>query len=177
MRAASTFLSFILLGFAAVALAEGDWISYTHPKEKFTVQYPGDWDPTEDFEYEAFLIPFLALQAPQDGSDPFRENFNVVSEGMGSKLTAKAYLEMSLKQIRTGLVDFKELEKGEFKGGATEGWFLVYRHTESLAGELQVMVFCFTSGKKGYALTCTSTPADFENYRETFLGIGKSFKP
>lgn len=170
-------LALLLLGPVTWALAQDPWSSYTHPQQKFTLQYPGDWEATEDMEYQTFKIPFLALRPVRDENDVFRENLNVVTEKVSSSLKSKAYLELNLKQMGKVLKGFKSLEKGEFSGGTTGGHYMVYRHKDAVAGDLQVMVFCFTAGTRGYALTCTSTPKDFGSYRETFLRIGRSFKP
>jgi len=166
----------LALAFLAPLSALAATATFTHKTEGFSLQHPGDWTAQEDVAFQSFNIPFLAVRPAKAENEAFRENLNVVIEKISHKMTTEGYFKANLKTMPGALPEFKALNSGDLKGGATPGKYLVYRQNQG-GLDLKAIVFFFVKKGQGYTLTCTSTLDQFDLYQKLFLQVGKTFKP
>ena len=112
------------------------------------------------------LTVFL-LYSPVEENDDFQENINLTTEKLFSKYTVKGYLEASRKVVETVYGGFELLKEGE-------NYHIISGNINGTV--VQQIQFVEIKNNTAYILTCTSNPANFDRYLETFKKIHKSFK-
>lgn len=161
---------------AQTPTATPPFIKYTHKTLGFSLLVPSDWTIKEDWTYQGYSIPMLAVGPLMNGDDG-RENLNVVPEDIRPTDSTEDYLNKSLPSIPKFTADFKELSRGNLTGGFPHAMYMVYTHSSPKGASLKAIVFYYTQGHKGYTLTCTATARSFDNFKDLFMAIGKSFTP
>jgi hypothetical protein len=166
------FALLLLTGFSGSAHAAAKMANIKHKAEKFSMSLPADWEVQKDSKLGNMVIPIIAIR-PAAVDDKIRENAVVVVETLPVAMTLDDYLKNNIASMPKVLNDFKPLNQGPLKNSKSPSKYLVYTHR--MGSDLKVIVFFYTKGSKGYSLTCTSSPADFNKYLELFMEIGRSF--
>lgn len=148
-------------------------VPYTHAPGAYAISFPVNW------ERRLLATGPIALSPPEFPGDTFRDNVNVVHETLPMPMTAAQYAAASMPAMTTQLQQFAVLEQGPVvPGNPNSGYYVVYQHT--MNQRLQVIAFFQTGtpamgGRRGYVITCTSTPQQFARWRQFFLQIAMTF--
>ena len=141
---------------------------YTNPAGGFTIMYPGHWE-------QRMVGTTVVALSPQEGpADTFRENANVVFENLNMAMAPQQYAMASLGAMQRQLTGFALMEQGPTVVAGRPAHYLVYNHV--MGQSLQVLAFFVVVGSRGYVVTCTATPAQFQRYRPLFMQIANTLR-
>jgi hypothetical protein len=122
----------------------------------FSIVFPKDWR-VEEFE---------------DGTVVAHDSL-LGTEEVQEKATLAEYYAKS----RTGLSDlpgYTEVETGGAIIAGAEARWIIYTQ-KGLNGQLKALLYCFVAGNSAFSITCTAELDQFDNYKNTFETIAKSF--
>ncbi len=116
----------------------------------------------------------IALSAQESMADTFRENVNVVFEPLPMPMTVEQYAQANLQNMATSLQAFRVIEQGQGPVGGRQSWWGVYTHT--MGQPLMVLAYFLVANGRGYVITCTASPAEFNRWRPMFVQIANTFR-
>ena len=142
---------------------------YVSPTGGFTITFPASWE-----RRPVAGGGIIGLSPQESGADRFRENVNVVYETLPAPMTAEQYAAANLRDMGTGLRDFRIVEQGRGPVGGRQSWWGVYSHT--MGQPLMVLAYFLVANGRGYVVTCTGTPAEFARWRSIFVQVANTFR-
>lgn len=169
--AAPPLLLALLVVLPRPALAQGSVTLYRYALS-FHLEPPLGWTPQHDVGSLQLL-----LVAPSDGSsDSFRENVNVVEDGVPPGTTLDAYEEQSRSALASDVAEFAEVEAAVgVRLGGVPARRTVYEHIYG-GRRLRVLAYCLVAGERAYVLTGTAPADGFDSYVGTFARVAESFR-
>lgn len=147
----------------------GKW--KTLKTERFSIQYPPDWD----LDQSGLMGTSFMLFSPLDSDlDEFRENVNLMIQDLTEyPMTLDSYTELSVEQITTLNYSIIENERVEKKSPAHHR--LSYSGTEENESLIFVQDY-WVIGTDAIILTYTGKQETYESFKETSNKILGSFK-
>lgn len=119
------------------------------------------------------MIPVIIYSPKENDKDDFVENINVVTQTFEG--TADDYYNANVQGMQNMMKDFKLLDNGtKTISGQSAHWF-IYSFTYG-TGTVKILAYCFAFNGKGLVVTCSSTPASFDRYKEVFEKACESLK-
>jgi hypothetical protein len=141
-------------------------------EEDYSIQYPKDWELSQNGQMGTKFILFSALE---DEDDQFRENVNLISQDLGSNtVDLDQYTEISEKQIKTMMTNCTVYESKRIKNVNGEYQKLIYAADQG-AFRLKFEQCYWIQNEKAYVLTLTCEESKFSRYKETGEKIMNSF--
>jgi len=163
--------AWVLLGGAPRATPAEEPDRYTNKEKGFSIKFPADWERKEGMMGTAVL----AL-SPQEGTaDQFRVNVNVTIEDLPKTLSLDEYVAAALGALRKVLTDLEEHENSAMNVAGTPAKRLIFSHRMG-AIKVKAMQCVLVKGTRGYVITCSAAPDQFDNYRPKFDEIVQSFR-
>jgi hypothetical protein len=168
----------MLLGFAGQANAKTVPTTKNAPAERifdkdktFSLSIPRTWEVKKD----VMGASVVGISPQETAKDTFRENVNVVLENLTEQLVPKSYYDANQAVLKKLFTDFKKKSEGVTKIDNRDFYWSVFTHR---MGTVQAEVYQFMSvkDKRGYVITCSSTPAKFDKYKGQFEEIAKTFR-
>jgi len=154
---------------ASASLPEG-FVRHQVEGRGFSLACPQEW------ETRAVMAAAIVLLSPQEGpADTFRENVNVVIEKLPAKMSLNDYQRGSMNTLRRILTDFKIHEQSAVTIGGAEARRLVYSHRMGMV-KIKVLVDILVRERRGYSITCSAAPEQFDEFRGRFEEIVQSFR-
>lgn len=141
-------------------------------EEDYSIQYPKDWELSQNGQMGTKFILFSALENQED---QFRENVNLISQDLGSnKVDLDQYTEISEKQIKTMLTNCTVYESKRIKGANGEYQKLIYAADQ---GEFRLKFeqYYWIENDKAYVLTLTCEESTFSSFKEMGEKIMNTF--
>ena len=145
-----------------------------YDKEKgFSIQFPADWERIAG--PQAMGAAILALSPPEGQEDQYRENVNVFTDDAPAEKNLEEYFQETMAGAHKLLTDLVEYEKDQVTLGGVPARRIVISHR---LGQVSVKAieYVLVKGKRGYAITCSAAPEQFDKYKPTFEEIAKGFK-
>lgn len=130
--------------------------------DNFSVDVPEYWIAQRLDSQIKFII-----YSPVEENDTFQENGNLTVETLPGSYSAKAYLKAARDNLKAVYSNFNLIEEGDN--------FHIYT-AKFDSTTLKQLQYVAIKGKEAYVFTFSSTEADFDRYKETFVNIYKSFK-
>jgi hypothetical protein len=165
-------LTTLLLSTLTCIFAQNSWITFA--ESNFTVEYPSDWRIDKTSAYPAIVF----LSQYESDYDWFAENFNIVESYRGSSDTYDTYIEavkiansrlltnFAITKTETLDSDFGKCLHIIYQGQQTQAEFSTLRFEQYM---------WFLDYNKTILITFTCEKVAYDNYKEIFLNIFKSF--
>lgn len=131
----------------------------------FSLTFPRGW---REEKYEDGSIV-----AHDKIKDNYRENILVAFRKAQDKETAESVHEKARTEL-SELPGYRELETGSVTIAGTEAKRANYTF-KGLRGLLKAQAYYFVIGGRAYFIICTAESSQFDNYKNTFETIAKSF--
>lgn len=167
--------------------------TYTDEGDIFSISYPQDWeaplwmleDITEStvallesiqsgLSLEEVSMLFFAGLPTADGWDP---NVNVVVEPLpAGTFDLDDIVDASVRGIRLLSPDYNELSRENTSVGGREATILEFTASIDPIGKLHSLQMYMVQKNVIWGLTCTTKPAKFNLYEDTFYNILQSFR-
>ncbi|MGQ1786839.1 MULTISPECIES: PsbP-related protein [unclassified Saccharicrinis] len=145
----------------------------TLEKDKYSVNYPFDWDLDESGLHGASFILFSPILS---GEDMFRENINLLIQDLSAyNIDLDKYVEISEGQIKTMVKNGKLISSERLNDGQNYFQKVIYTGDQDIY-KLKFEQYYWVKNKKAYVLTLTCENHMFDSYKETGEEILKSFK-
>jgi len=152
-------------------ITESEWKSLS--KKEYVIQYPPDWEPTENGEMGTTFVIFSPSETKDD---QFRENVNLIIQDLkGKEIDLDRYTSMSEKQIKTIMTNAEISASQRMKGSNGEYHKLVYISDQG-GYHLKYVQYYWIINEKAYLLTFTSEQNKFDAFRETGMQMMNSFQ-
>jgi hypothetical protein len=162
-------LQFIFLLFTLHLSPPDKWVSYKDSLNRYTIQYPADWQKA----YAENAVGFISPKENEVGI--FQENVNVMVQDLSAK-------PMTLKE-------YTDLTKQQYIDGYGPSSVISMKDTTFCGQQAEVSIFTFPYGglpvkveqcwfilhNAAYLLTFTARPEKFESYRHTAEKVIRSF--
>jgi len=164
-------VAWVLLGGAPRATAAEEPNRYTNKDKGFSITFPADWE-----RKEGQMGTIVLALSPQEGpADQFRENVNVTIEDLPKTLSSDEYVEACLGTLRKVLTDLQEHENSAMNVADAPAKRLIFSHRMD-AVKVKAMQCVLVKGTRGYVITCSAAPDQFDTYRPKFDEIVQSFR-
>jgi hypothetical protein len=140
--------------------------------EGFSIAFPDGWEIREG---SAGLV-VMAVSKPSSSDDPYLENCALAVTGLADEVPLAGYKEAAMEQLQRSSQGFLLLEESEgstFSG--IDARRLVYDQ-EIGELELRMLVYLFVQAKRAFVVTCGTGRDVFDEHRESFEKIAKSFQ-
>jgi V8-like Glu-specific endopeptidase len=145
---------------------------YTSEADNYSMEFPKDWEVTEDLSYGTGV---MAISQRENASDTFRENINVISEVLPSAMTLDDYYKLSIDNAAASLPGFTKIKEGTKTINGIKSKWIIY--TEEYEGtKIEVLVYVLVKDLKAFVITCGSIPSEFDKYKSQFEEIVGTFK-
>jgi len=131
----------------------------------FTLTFPFGW---REEKYEDGSIV-----AHDKTKDNYRENILVAFRKAQDEETAVSVHEKAKTEL-SELPGYRELETGSVTIADTEAKRAIYTF-KGLRGLLKAQAYYFVIGGRAFFIICTAESSQYDNYRNTFEAIAKSF--
>lgn len=137
----------------------------------FSIRFPSDWETqTGDAGVEVMSL------SPLDGAgDSFRENVNVVTERLPSRMSLKAYGDASVKNLQKMLSNCSVEEHTTTRIGGEEAGRIVYMHRMQ-GYDIKVLAYYLVDGRQACVITSTATKQSYARFEAQFEAIAKTFR-
>jgi hypothetical protein len=141
-------------------------------EEDYWIQYPKDWELSQNGQMGTKFILFSALE---NDEDQFRENVNLLTQDLGSnKVDLDQYTEISEKQIKTMLTNCTVYESKRIKNAGGECQKLVYAADQGTF-RLKFEQLYWIENDIVYVLTFTCQESSFSSFKEMGEKIMNTF--
>ncbi len=141
----------------------------------FTVEVPDNWSLEEGFSDDSLDFVVIALSPEEGEADPFIENMNILVETMGERVELRDYFMWNLVGLMEELPSFHMHHKSNALVNGIRMALIVYSW-DLEKEKTATYQYIFVRGKKGYVITFSAEPKNFERYRDTFDRIAASFQ-
>ena len=137
------------------------------------ISYPNTWEP----DTSGSMGSVFFLHSPLlDEEDQFSENINLVLQNLPKKgMKSSAYLDLTLKGIKTYLTDYTIIENKKTKKNGKQCYVLEYAGSMN-DFELHFLQYIWVQKDKVQILTFTAQGHSFEYYRLLATQIMESMK-
>jgi hypothetical protein len=137
----------------------------------FRISAPADWEVQQD----KGPLRWVAVSPLQGAGDTFRENMNVVLDGLVRPVELSEYYEAQLGQLEQGFQGFRVVSTEERAMAGQRAMRLIYEHTLG-ARTIRGVTYFFVLPDRAVALTGTAVAAQFDAYFPTFEAMASSFR-
>jgi hypothetical protein len=137
----------------------------------YSINAPGGWTKT-DTSING-LQATLLISPPEDSSDDFHENVNVVTENTND-MDIEEYFEKNLNGMKSQLQDFENegIDETQINGAKVKS----IRYSVHYSGNvLSLKTFFWVRNKTGYVITCTAREGEFSKWEPAFNEAVNSF--
>jgi hypothetical protein len=138
----------------------------------FSIGLPNNWDRKNVNE----VIPIMTICPLEGNDDDFQESVSIAIDKNIGAMTLKTYLDESIKSMKGGLKDFKNVKTGSIKLKNSDSMWLIYTHKAETGLEIKAVAYFLVKNHRGYVITCSTTTKDFMNYMTLFEEIAHTFK-
>jgi hypothetical protein len=154
--------SFILLVlfFSLSSMFSDDYMKII--AEKTSINVPLGWQA----EYKKTPYIYIVYSPAQENAT-FRENYNLTIEKLQRKYSVSEYYNAAFENLKKIIPDIKVIDQKDN--------YYIYTFTYNNVS-LQQLQYIVIKNNNAYIVTFSSTPETFDNYKETFLNIAKSFE-
>lgn len=146
-----------------------------HTDEKYSVQYPSDWEFDEPDREELIFT----IQSPlSSDSDQFRENVSLVFQDLtGMEVTLDQYTVISLNQFKRIISNGKIIESSRYSANGTEFQKVIFlTQQDTGSNKLQVEQRYYLQDKAALILSFACDSSELVNFKETGEKILNSFR-
>lgn len=157
--------------FPAGTLAQPTLVPYAY-EASFEIAVPEGWVTVED----QGMMRMVTLSPSEDADDAFRENVNVVLDGVPSGMTPTEYAEQSFALLAEGTEGLEIVASDGAVLGGRIALRSIYEHSYE-GRRLRVMSYLLIVGRRAYVITATAPEETFERYVPIFEAIASSFNP
>jgi hypothetical protein len=161
------------------ASLEPGWTLVTEADDDFSIGLPRGWEESQFDVGES--IKFQAIdRSDQAANLEFAPNLNVIAEPLPFALSLDDYIQANLSQLETQLQGLTNLvhQRVTLPVGPTER--IEYRFDlgteEGEAFDVSVVQYVFILNTTGYILTFETAPPQFDQYRQTFEQMARTFR-
>lgn len=148
----------------------GELASYRYTLS-FSLDLPPGWVPRDDVG----MTRLIAFAPPDGPEDDFRENVNVMAEGLQTD-SLDVYFAESLATMAQSMEEFEEREAGTAEIAGLPARRVVYEHTFE-GRRLRVLAYLVFGPERAYFLTATAPVTTYGDYVQMFERIANSFRP
>lgn len=148
--------------------------TFNDPLHDFRLEIPEDWTIGEGFSNQKLDFVVIALSPEDRKEDAFIENMNVLVEDLGKPVTLEQYFMWNLVGLMQELPSFHVHEKGNVMVDGVKMAVVVYSW-DLEKEKTATYQFIFVKDDKGYVITFSAEPEQFDEYRPTFDTIARSF--
>lgn len=147
-----------------------DLNTYQCSKNRFSLGIPDSWSRSQGYMGTALI----AMSKPEHKNDQFRENLCVVVEPLPQKMGLDSYYAENIENMKKLLTDLRIFKSGTSSLNGQKARWIVYSYR---MGALRSKGKCYLMVKngKGYALTFTAAPVQYERYSKFFDKIANTF--
>jgi PsbP-like protein len=140
--------------------------------ERYSIQYPSDWELNQN---ELMGTSFILFSALETGDDLFRENVNLLIQDLSTyNMDLNQYTEISEGQVKTMITNSSLIESKRIKIGSEEYHRMIYTGDRGIF-HLQFEQYYWVRNNEAYILTFTSEQDKFSRYSEIGEAILNSF--
>jgi len=150
----------LFLLFAAISINSSDFMKIS--AEGISINVPLGWLA----EYKKTPVIFM-VYSPEETQNTVRENYNLVIENLPRAYTLEEYSSLSLKNIKALFTNIDVVEQ--------KNNYHIYK-ADYNGIKLQQIQYFFIKNKIAYVLTFSSVQDTFEQYKNLFFEIAKSFE-
>ncbi len=148
----------------------------TLEQEEYAISYPKDWVSSDQKPQPSIQFLLLADEASQK-EDLFRENINLNTEDLGGNdMDVEVYAKKSIDQISMQIPSAKIISNQNIKVNGQDAVAIVWSADFGNGMVLKFKQIIITYNQKGYALTFSSSDAEYNQYIEVGDKILNSFK-
>jgi|LSQX01.1.fsa_nt_gb serine/threonine-protein kinase len=159
---------FVILSF--ISCSSINWETHTDKDNKFSIQYPNDWEK----EIRGNSIIFLS---PLEGErDRFKENVNFMLQDLSQQpLTLEQYTDITEESViaNLGKQSIFSLKDVTIQGIAAKEF--IYNMNMN-GNNLRIKQYWFIKNKTAYLFTYTAKPLRYDDYELIANKIIESFK-
>jgi hypothetical protein len=177
MRNASIFYGVTLV---LIAFGINGCASKEEPEEpgryygkSYSIKFPKGWEIDE--QEEKLWVSVLIPRETTDDQLRFRININIIESTKTGGLSLEQHYQKTLDILSKSLSEFQVHEEGRsiIEGIITKWYIYSYK-----IGPLDVksLQYIFLKGRRIYSITCGAGVDEFDQYRDTFEEVAKSFK-
>ncbi|OUS03402.1 hypothetical protein A9Q86_00370 [Flavobacteriales bacterium 33_180_T64] len=155
--------------------AQDNW--KTLEQDNYTISYPDTWISSDEKPQPS--IRFLLLSEETSGAkDMFRENINLTTENLGDRtISLKEYSEFSIDQVKAQFPSAELISNMTIDLNENKATSIIWKGdfgNNNITLKFRQLFFI----KKGtaYALTFSSSEAEFDHYSKIANSIFNSFK-
>ena len=158
----------VIIAFASAPAAAKENI-YTG--NGYTIKFPSGWEIRKG----TGMIDVYALSPLEDTQDKLQENINIITENVPQGMSAKEYIDLSIKNSKDALKGFNVVSRKEIAIDGQTGEQMVFEHvyegTKIKAGQVIVI-------NKGtaYVITLSTLPDTYAAYAPYLEAALKSMK-
>lgn len=153
--------------------AEG-FKTYKDEKLGYGILHPEEWKPDTSGQYGT-LAGFMAPVPDKEGDLSFAANVNVVHSPGTSLKQLRAEIDDYEEQMGTMMTGFKQMGRAEVEIGGDKGYRVGGTYTQ---GKFPLRVEQLLLADEGqlFVVTATALEAKWDDYKETFDTMLKSFR-
>ena len=152
---------------------KSDLLPYTNEDSGLSIGYPKEWSAEKsnimDLKADAFLAP------NKGGPSPFRNNVNIIVQGLPSPMTLDEYVNQSISQITQFMAGSEIISLKDAVLGGEPAKELTYTASQS-GYDLELMQVYAIKGKEAYILTYTADKGRFSSDLPDVKRMLNSFK-
>ena len=144
--------------------------SYLNKRFNFTLNYPNNWEISEDT-----LSNLVYILTPSDTADEFQEMINVVI-GSSSNLTLEEFFDRNNSIVQNSFEELIQLENATMLSinGVD---FKTVKYNYIFAGyKLTAKIYVALKGENSYIINCSALQNTFETHEENFKKTVTSIK-
>lgn len=155
-------------------MGETNGVVFNDSHHGFRILIPDSWRLEEGFSDQHLDFVVIGMSPTEGPNDRFVENMNILVETLDKPTNNQEYFMWNLVGLMEELPEFQMHEKDDIEINGVAMSRIAYSWKMDTQRTFTYQ-FIFVKDQKGYVMTFSSEPEQFDSYRRTFDGIAASF--
>lgn len=147
---------------------------YSDSINHFSMSFPNNWTVLNNYQ-DYILIGTGPIGEDTSMQTKDRGGFGLDIGELGRHYSSTEYYNGNLKNLKASCSDLEIIEKKSIDLNGIDAEYVAFRCTMSEKSMTSVQVY-FTNNTRGYVLSGTTLTEDFENSRNLYIEIARTFR-